>query len=119
MPAVEGLVSFQEKLDAVKRLEAEIQVQKFNAIQASPGVFAMGFGSPGLNLGPEGLAGLAQRGGADLASTHARLSKWLTGIDPLELQAASQERKLYVQQNMQLEQHLVSLPRYHISCFLI
>lgn len=102
-------MSFQEKLDDIARLQAEIQVAKINAMQASPGVFATGIGSPGLNLGPEGLAGLAQRGGTDLANAQARLSKWLTGIDPVDLQNMSHERKLMVQQYMQLELYLVSV----------
>lgn len=106
---VETFMSFQEKLDDIKRLQAEIQVAKLNAVQVSPGVFGVGgIGSPGLNLGPEGLAGLAQRGGTDLATAQARLSKWLTGIDPIEIQNMSQERQLMVKQYMQMEQYLVS-----------
>lgn len=102
-------VALQEKLDDIQRLQAEIQVAKMDAVQASPGVFALGLGSPGLNLGPEGLAGLAQRGGTDLATAHARLSAWLGGINRRDLSMMSQERQALVQQYVQMEQYLVSL----------
>lgn len=89
-------------------MQAEIQVAKMNAVQASPGVFALGLGSPHLNLGPEGLAGLAQRGGADLAAAQARLQAWLAGINPADFQTMSHERQVMIQQYMQMEQYLVS-----------
>lgn len=108
---VETFVAFQEKLDEIQKLQAEIQVAKMNAVQASPGVFALGLGSPGLNLGPEGLAGLAQRGGADLAATQARLQAWLSGINPAEYQSMSQERQALIQQYMQMEQYLRAVMR--------
>lgn len=82
-----------------------------NAVQASPGVFALGgLGSPGLQLGPEGLAGLAQRGGADLVNAQARLQAWLAGINPAEYQTMSQERQALIMKYMQMEQYLVSTP---------
>lgn len=77
-----------------------------NAMQVSPAHFAMGNATPGLNLSNEALAAIAQRGGADLAQTHARLAAWLQNADP-NVAAMNQERRILHERYREMEEYLV------------
>ena len=117
---VETLMVYQEKVDAIQKLETELALSKQAAIQASPATFGLGYSSSGgagfgaglfspqLGLGAGGLAGLVQEGGKDqLAATQAKLAAWLQMNNP-HLMQMSQERREYVLQYQQLEHQLVS-----------
>ena len=113
---VETLMVYQEKVNAIQKLETELALSKQAAIQASPATFGLGYSSSGtggifspqLGLGAGGLAGLVQEGGKDqLAATQAKLAAWLQMNNP-HLMQMSQERREYVLQYQQLEHQLVS-----------
>ena len=102
---VESLMQYQEKLDAIAKLEGEIHGAKLAAVQASPRLFGINAGSPNLGLGDEGLHGLAQRGGDPLAHSQKRLAEWLRRHNS-ELAAMSEERREYYEKYVQMEEHL-------------
>ena len=111
-PQVEALYSFQEKVDALQKLQMELELARHAAAAASPAVFGLGMGAggatPQLGIGQMqgGLAGLAQRGGADLASTQAKLAHWLAAQNP-EMAHMSNERREMVERYAQIEHYLV------------
>lgn len=109
---------YQEKIDAIQKLETELALSKQAAIQASPATFGLGLGhhhhhhgifSPQLGLGSGGLAALLKEGtnAENLAATQARLAAWLRENNP-GLDRMSEERRAYVLQYQRLEEQLVS-----------
>lgn len=109
---MEALYSFQEKVDALQKLQMELELARHAAAAASPAVFGLGIGAggatPHLGIGQMqgGLAGLVQRGGADLASTQAKLAHWLAAQNP-EVAHMSNERREMVERYAQVEHYLV------------
>jgi hypothetical protein len=111
---VEKLVVFQEKLDSLTMLQAELGLMKLDAMQSSPGAFAGGFGSPGLHLGADGLAGLAARGGVPLNDATTRVGDWLQQYGPQQMKTMSEERQKYIQGYQEIHNYLVSLALLYV-----
>lgn len=62
--------------------------------------------SPHLNLPPDGIYGLASRGGLPLLDAQRRMQEWLLANNP-EVVAMSEERKHLVAKIQQMDEYMV------------